>query len=134
MNAKAYRANYAKVKSDPGDLWKNIEGVAGDTYNWPESTYIAEPPFFEGFTLEAPATSAAGGTAGAAQPHAVRNARIMALFGASITTDHISPAGSIKDTSPAGLWLQAHGVNKPDFNSYGSPPRPPPARTRRPPP
>src|SRR4051794_30341587 len=61
MNAKAYRSNYAKVKSDPGELWKAIEGSTGDTYDWPESTYIAEPPFFEGFTLEAPTTSQAGG-------------------------------------------------------------------------
>ncbi|MBC5782050.1 aconitate hydratase [Ramlibacter sp. USB13] len=120
MNAKGYRSNYAKVKSDPGELWKNIEGAAGETYDWPASTYIAEPPFFDGFTLEAPATSAAGGTAGAAQPHAIRDARIMALFGDSITTDHISPAGSIKDTSPAGRYLLENGVQKPDFNSYGS--------------
>jgi aconitate hydratase len=120
MNAKAFRANYAKVKSDPGELWKEIAGVSGDTYTWPHSTYIAEPPFFEGFALEAPETSAAGGTAGSAAPHAVRDARIMALFGDSITTDHISPAGSIKDTSPAGRWLLEHGVHKPDFNSYGS--------------
>src|SRR4051812_43338222 len=80
MNAKAYRSNYAKVKSDPGELWKAIEGSTGDTYDWPESTYIAEPPFFEGFTLEAPTTSQAGGTAGSAAPHAIREARIMALF------------------------------------------------------
>lgn len=120
MNAKAYRGNYAKVKSDPGALWQEIPGVSGATYDWPKSTYIAEPPFFDGFTLETPATSAAGGTAGTAAPHAVRDARIMALFGDSITTDHISPAGSIKDSSPAGRWLQEHGVLKPDFNSYGS--------------
>ncbi len=119
MNAKAFRANYAKVKSDPGELWKNIQGVSGDTYNWPESTYIAEPPFFEGFELPHPVAEA-GGTAGAAAPHAIRNARIMALFGDSITTDHISPAGSIKESSPAGRWLVEHGVAKPDFNSYGS--------------
>jgi aconitate hydratase len=119
MNARAFRSNYAKVKSDPGQLWKGIEGVAGDTYNWPTSTYIAEPPFFEGFALETP-TAEAGGTAGSAAPIAVRNARIMALFGDSITTDHISPAGSIKENSPAGRWLVEHGVKKTDFNSYGS--------------
>jgi aconitate hydratase len=119
MNAKAFRANYGKVKTEPGELWKDIQGVAGATYDWPKSTYIAEPPFFEGFTLEPPA-AAAGATAGSAVPHAIREARIMALFGDSITTDHISPAGSIKDSSPAGRWLQEHGVLKPDFNSYGS--------------
>jgi aconitate hydratase len=119
MNPKGFRGNYGKVKTDPGELWKGIEGVAGDTYNWPTSTYIAEPPFFEGFELEAPAM-AAGGTAGASAPHAIRDARIMALFGDSITTDHISPAGSIKESSPAGRWLIEHGVKKTDFNSYGS--------------
>src|SRR5215470_3253403 len=106
MDPKAFRANYAKVKSDPGKLWQGISGVSGETYDWPESTYIAEPPFFDGFALETPPTSEAGGTAGSAAPHAIRDARIMALFGDSITTDHISPAGSIKDTSPAGRWLQ----------------------------
>ncbi|GAB3664528.1 aconitate hydratase [Ramlibacter alkalitolerans] len=119
MNPKGYRASYGKVKSDPGKLWENIQGVSGDTYDWPESTYIAEPPFFEGFGLEAPG-SEAGAAAGTAAPVAVRDARIMALFGDSITTDHISPAGSIKENSPAGRWLLEHGVKKTDFNSYGS--------------
>ncbi|MCG2593247.1 aconitate hydratase [Ramlibacter sp. XY19] len=114
MNGKAYGANYAKVKSEPGELWSEIQGVTGETYNWPTSTYIAEPPFFEGFTLEPPPSGRA------APALAIREARIMAMFGDSITTDHISPAGSIKDTSPAGKWLQAHGVHKPDFNSYGA--------------
>jgi aconitate hydratase len=119
MNAKAYRGNYEKVKSEPGELWQRIEGVAGATYNWPASTYIAEPPFFDDFTLEPPA-AASMPAAGAGQAPAVANARIIALFGDSITTDHISPAGSIKDSSPAGRWLQDNGVLKPDFNSYGS--------------
>lgn len=119
MNAKAFRANYGKVKSDPGELWKDIEGVAGDTYNWPESTYIAEPPFFDGFTLEPPA-AASGQSTGTGAAVAICDARIIGLFGDSITTDHISPAGSIKDSSPAGRYLQDKGVSKPDFNSYGS--------------
>ena len=109
MNPKAFRANYDKVASDPGKLWKRIDGVAGQVYTWPESTYIAMPPFFEGFTMEPPPPAAA-----------VRGARAMALFGDSITTDHISPAGSIKEASPTGDWLKANGVMKPDFNSYGS--------------
>jgi aconitate hydratase len=117
MNGKAFRANYAKIKTEPGDLWQNIQGVDGETYTWPKSTYIAEPPFFEDFTLEPP--KAAKGT-GPHKANEVRDARIIALFGDSITTDHISPAGSIKDTSPAGQWLLANGVAKPDFNSYGS--------------
>jgi aconitate hydratase len=109
MNAGAYRENYTQVKSSPGALWSDIRGAAGQVYDWPKSTYIARPPFFEGFTLQpSPA------------PTAVRGARILALFGDSITTDHISPAGSIKADSPAGKWLQAQGVLPPDFNSYGS--------------
>ena len=116
LDGKAYSRNYAKVKTEPGPLWEDIHGVSGAAYSWPESTYIAEPPFFEGFRLEPPAIARGE----AAQELAVRGARIMALFGDSITTDHISPAGSIKESSPAGQWLLAHGVKKPDFNSYGS--------------
>ncbi|ABM38323.1 aconitate hydratase [Polaromonas naphthalenivorans] len=121
MNAEAFRANYAKVKTEPGQLWENIHGVAGNTYNWPLSTYIAEPPFFNDFAMEMKAPTASGtGENGQNNEFSVQGARIMALFGDSITTDHISPAGSIKGSSPAGLWLQAHGVQKADFNSYGS--------------
>ena len=111
MNGKAFRENYAKVRTEPGKLWENIKGVAGATYTWPKSTYIAEPPFFADFALAPPAADEAV---------AVRGARIMALFGDSITTDHISPAGSIKASAPAGLWLQENGVQKADFNSYGA--------------
>lgn len=110
MNGKAFRANYAKVKTEPGKLWENIKGVKGNAYTWPASTYIAEPPFFKDFAMDA-------GQAGSVS---VKGARIMALFGDSITTDHISPAGSIKASSPAGLWLQENGVQKADFNSYGA--------------
>ena len=110
MNAKVFKDNYAQVKTAPGKLWEGIKGVAeGQVYNWPTSTYIAEPPFFDDFTMEpkAAATSITG-------------ARALGVFGDSITTDHISPAGSIKDSSPAGKWLAAKGVLKADFNSYGS--------------
>lgn len=110
MNGKAFRENYAKVSTDPGKLWEKIKGVSGNAYTWPASTYIAEPPFFASFALEQ----------GAATASEVHGARIMALFGDSITTDHISPAGSIKATSPAGQWLQLNGVQKADFNSYGA--------------
>jgi aconitate hydratase len=108
MDPKAFAANYAKVKKEPGQLWEKIGSGTGQTYNWPKSTYIAEPPFFEGFSMQ-PGT----------MPQ-VRNARALGLFGDSITTDHISPAGSIKDTSPAGRWLIENGVIKADFNSYGA--------------
>ena len=118
MNGKAFRSNYEQVASEPGKLWEKIQGVTGSTYTWPESTYIAEPPFFADFALELKAPSAT--TDKASNPSAVHGARIMALFGDSITTDHISPAGSIKESSPAGKWLLEHGVQKADFNSYGS--------------
>ncbi|MGV8803459.1 MAG: aconitate hydratase [Polaromonas sp.] len=121
MNGEAFRANYAKVKTEPGQLWENIHGVTGDSYTWPKSTYIAEPPFFSNFAMEMKATTVDGaGATGQNNQYSVQGARIMALFGDSITTDHISPAGSIKASSPAGQWLQAHGVQKADFNSYGS--------------
>jgi aconitate hydratase len=113
MNGKAFRKNYDKVKSDPGKLWEKIKGVASgkdsNVYSWPKSTYIAEPPFFKDFTMQ-PAALKAG----------VTGARIMGLFGDSITTDHISPAGSFKDTTPAGKFLLENGVLKADFNSYGA--------------
>ena len=109
MNGRAFKANYAQVTKSPGELWQKIAGTTGQVYDWPKSTYIAEPPFFEGFEM-APKASALG----------VRGARAMALFGDSITTDHISPAGSIKESSPAGQWLKENGVLKADFNSYGS--------------
>jgi aconitate hydratase len=109
MNGEAFEANYAKVESEPGDLWQKIAGTTGQIYDWPKSTYIAEPPFFEGFQMT-PKSSASG----------IHGARAMGLFGDSITTDHISPAGSIKESSPAGLWLKENGVLKADFNSYGS--------------
>ncbi|RYE68959.1 MAG: aconitate hydratase AcnA [Oxalobacteraceae bacterium] len=110
MNAKTFKENYADVKGAPGKLWQQIKGVAsGEVYNWPASTYIAEPPFFDDFTME-PKAAATG----------IQGARALGVFGDSITTDHISPAGSIKETSPAGQYLLANGVLKADFNSYGS--------------
>jgi aconitate hydratase len=109
MNGKAFRKNYAKVATKPGKLWKNIKGAVGPTYAWPPSTYIAKPPFFAGFTLQPPPLVLG-----------IQGARAMALFGDSITTDHISPAGSINEASPAGRWLLKQGVQKADFNSYGS--------------
>jgi aconitate hydratase len=109
MDAKVFKANYADVKNAPGKLWEKVSSVAGQIYNWPESTYIAEPPFFQDFAMQ-PKAAAKG----------IANARALGVFGDSITTDHISPAGSIKETSPAGKWLLANGVLKADFNSYGS--------------
>jgi len=110
MNAKVFKENYADVKGAPGKLWQAIKGVAeGEVYNWPNSTYIAEPPFFGDFAMEPKETD----------PN-IKGARALGVFGDSITTDHISPAGSIKESSPAGKWLTENGVLKADFNSYGS--------------
>ena len=121
MNGEAYRQNYAHVKRDPGELWEKIKGVRGDVYNWPPSTYIAEPPFFAGFALEH-LNAVAGSIEADARAKAERisAARIIALFGDSITTDHTSPAGSIQESSPASQWLAQHGVTKADFNSCGA--------------
>ena len=109
MNSKAFRENYEKVESKPGKLWEQVKGRPGQVYSWPTSTYIARPPFFDGFAMEP--TAAASG---------IKGARAMALFGDSITTDHISPAGAITEASPAGAWLKENKVLKADFNSYGS--------------
>ena len=119
MDGEVFRANYANVKGAPGKLWEDIKGVTGKAYSWPESTYIAEPPFFDAFSLQlqAPAKRLFDGVK---DPNSVKGASIIALFGDSITTDHISPAGSIEASSPAGEWLKDHGVLKADFNSYGS--------------
>ncbi|MEQ5844053.1 aconitate hydratase AcnA [Paraburkholderia acidicola] len=109
MDADAFRKNYAQL-TKKGDLWSKIEGEEGQVYDWPKSTYIAEPPFFGKDFSMTPAASIA----------AVTGARALGIFGDSVTTDHISPAGSIKEDSPAGKWLKANGVQKADFNSYGS--------------
>ncbi|KAB0584213.1 aconitate hydratase AcnA [Ideonella dechloratans] len=109
MRPKTFRENYEQVGAKPGKLWEQIQGSTGEVYPWPTSGYIARPPFFDGFEQTPTPREAT-----------VQGARIMALFGDSITTDHISPAGSIKPDSPAGRYLQALGVKPVDFNSYGS--------------
>jgi len=102
-----YRRLYGDFTKD-NPLWNAIPTSVGQVYAWDKSTYIAEPPFFKDFTMKP-----------AAMP-AIRNARALGMFGDSVTTDHISPAGSIKPTSPAGIYLLEHDVGVPDFNSYGS--------------
>ncbi|HEY3537624.1 MAG TPA: aconitate hydratase AcnA [Trinickia sp.] len=109
LDADAFRTNYSQLTKD-GDLWSKIEGEEGQVYDWPKSTYIAEPPFFGSEFSMQPANSIP----------AITGARALGVFGDSVTTDHISPAGSIKEDSPAGKWLKANGVQKADFNSYGS--------------
>jgi aconitate hydratase len=110
MRPHTFKANYNDIKSNPGRLWEDIKETAtGRVYNWPDSTYIAEPPFFKNFTMLPKETVTS-----------ITGARALCLFGDSITTDHISPAGSIHESSPAGKWLTAHGIPKEEFNSYGS--------------
>ena len=104
-DAAAYRKIYADVGAD-NPLWDAVSAPTGTVYEWDaKSTYIQQPPFFAG-------TQAASG--------GIQGARALAIFGDSVTTDHISPAGGIKPTSPAGLYLTEHGVQKADFNSYGA--------------
>ena len=103
---------YKKLYSDFAEknpLWNEIPIDDGKVYEWDEdSTYIQEPPYFEGFSMETGKFSD------------IHGARALAIFGDSVTTDHISPAGAIKPSSPAGLYLQEHGVEPKNFNSYGS--------------
>jgi aconitate hydratase len=106
-DAATYRRLYGDL-ANANPLWKTIEGASGDVYRWPKSTYIAKPPFFDGFTMSPN------------KPKDVHGARVLGIFGDSVTTDHISPAGSIKPTSPAGIYLLEHDVSKADFNSYGA--------------
>ncbi|MBC7809299.1 MAG: aconitate hydratase [Akkermansiaceae bacterium] len=108
MDPAVYAANYANL-GDKNPLWAAIESPTGEVYAWDtSSTYIQEPPYFDRF----------GMSAGVAKD--IKKARPLALFGDSITTDHISPAGAIKSSSPAGMYLQEKGVTPDDFNSYGS--------------
>jgi aconitate hydratase len=103
-----FKSQYANVYSS-NETWNKIAGSDSDVYQWDDgSTYIQEPPFFQEITSEVPEISP------------IRNARVLALFKDSITTDHISPAGSIPVESPAGKYLVEKGVQIRDFNSFGS--------------
>jgi aconitate hydratase len=107
VRADMFTKSYADVFT--GDKrWKNIEVPEDDRYTWPDSTYVRKPSFFEGMDPEPKAI----------EP--IEGARVLALLGDSVTTDHISPAGAIKKDSPAGKWLIDQGVDVKDFNSYGS--------------
>src|SRR5207248_10483789 len=91
------------------EQWQSLDVPTGETYAWdPKSTYVKTPPYFAGMTMEPPGIPA------------ITGARALAMLGDSITTDHISPAGNIPASSPAGAWLLEHGVEKKDFNSYGA--------------
>ncbi len=108
ISGEMFTASYANV-FDGNPVWNAIGGVEGELYGFQEeSTYLQDPPFFEGLTLEPkPLTD-------------IRDARILAILGDSVTTDHIAPAGDIAENSPAGRFLKARGVEKKDFNTYGA--------------
>jgi aconitate hydratase len=108
LDPETYRTLYGNF-AEQNPMWNEIPTSTGLTYQWDqESTYIQEPPFFEGFGAEV------------GKMEDLHGARPLAIFGDSVTTDHISPAGAIKATSPAGVYLQERGVTAADFNSYGS--------------
>ena len=108
VKSEMFRRQYANV-FEGDEEWRQISVPGGDTYAWdPSSTYVKNPPYFEGMTLEPAGVKPIAG------------ARVLGMYGDSITTDHISPAGSIAAGSPAGKWLIAQGVKTSEFNSYGA--------------
>ena len=108
LGADQFTAGYADVFQGD-DNWRGLDVPEGDTFAWADdSTYVRHPPYFEGMPAEpAPVTD-------------IQGAKVLAKLGDSVTTDHISPAGAIKATAPAGLYLTEHGIDRKDFNSYGS--------------
>jgi aconitate hydratase len=108
VHSDMFRKRYADVYHGD-ERWRAIDVTGSATYGWPaDSTYIQNPPYFTGMTMTP------------TPPGDINGARALAVFGDSITTDHISPAGAIKPDSPAGKYLQEHGVSRAEFNSYGS--------------
>jgi aconitate hydratase len=109
IESDMFRRSYGEV-FEGDENWNGLPVPEGDRYAWdPESTYVKRPPYFEGMAAEPPA-----------EFEPIQGARAIALLGDSVTTDHISPAGAIKEDSPAGRYLVEHGVERRDFNSYGS--------------
>jgi aconitate hydratase A / 2-methylisocitrate dehydratase len=109
VQSDMYRKSYGEVY-EGDEHWRELDTPEGDRYAWDDgSTYVKRPPYFEGMPAEAPAGF-----------EDIRGARVLALLGDSVTTDHISPAGAIKRDGPAGKYLIDHGVQQRDFNSYGS--------------
>jgi len=108
IDTEMFRHEYSGV-FDGDERWQNLPTPVGATFEWDaESTYVRKPPYFDGMTMElTPVSSIVG-------------ARVLAKLGDSVTTDHISPAGNIKADSPAGKYLDEHGVDRKDYNSYGS--------------
>ncbi len=107
VQSDMFRRSYADVYAGD-ERWNSLEVPSGDIYTWPPSTYVKRPPFFEGMPVEPPPVES------------ITGARVLALLGDSVTTDHISPAGAIRPDSPAGKYLIEQGVQPRDFNSLGS--------------
>ena len=109
INKEHVRHTSTPASSTGDERWRTLPTPTGDVFEWDaESTYVRKPPYFDGMTMElTPVADIAG-------------ARVLATLGDSVTTDHISPAGNIKADSPAGQYLDEHGVDRKDFNSYGS--------------
>jgi aconitate hydratase len=107
IDADMFRSKYADVYSGNA-IWNELPVTDAERYEWPDSTYVRKPPYFDGITREVPEVTE------------IRDARCLVLLGDSVTTDHISPAGAIANHSPAGEYLQTQGVAPQDFNSYGS--------------
>ena len=107
LDAGQFRESYQDVFQGD-DHWAKLESAASGLYEWPESTYVSHPPYFEDLSMDV------------ADPVDIQGARVLAYLGDSVTTDHISPAGAIAEDSPAGRYLIARGVQPADFNSYGS--------------
>jgi len=107
VNKSMFTEKYGSVY-DGGDIWENLETVDADIYNWPDSTYVKKPTFFENMPAQPEPTKA------------IDNARCLLKLAGSVTTDHISPAGSIGKDTPAADYLRDHQVEQKDFNSYGS--------------
>jgi len=108
ISSEMFTKSYGEVFQGD-ERWRGLDVPKGETYAWGEdSTYIRRPPYFDGIEVKP------------ARVQEIKKARVLAVLGDSVTTDHISPAGSIKKDSPAGKYLQEHGVQPPDFNSYGS--------------
>jgi aconitate hydratase len=108
IDTEMFKHQYSSV-FDGDEHWKSLETPTGSIYDWNEkSTYIRKPPFFDGMTMELDPVEN------------IARARVLAKLGDSVTTDHISPAGNIKANSPAGMYLDAHGIDRKHFNSYGS--------------
>src|SRR3954467_13910919 len=110
VKSEMFRSSYGDTLFEGDEEWQAVEVPSGDRYAWdPDSTYVKRPPYFEDMPADPPDGF-----------ETIQGARVLAMLGDSVTTDHISPAGAIKEDSPAGRYLREHGIEKRDFNSYGS--------------